>query len=120
VSLTIYYESNIDPDLNHRFSDRDLLMRYHLGLGIGHLPAHLSTSSYRSMSMDAQDEPVPESLPIGGDVRTTDVDDDEDEDESDNSEMGLEDREGLDDLESDNSSEGGKGYHQDSDDYDDN
>jgi len=69
--------------------------------------------------MDAQDEPVPESLPIGGDVRTRDVYNDDDDDESDNSEMGLEDREGLDDLESDNSSDGGNSYDQDSDDYDD-
>ena len=92
-------------------------MRYHLGLGVGHLHAqHLSTSSYRSMSMDAQDEPVPESLPIDEDVRTTDVADDDDE--SDNSEMGLEDREGLDDVESDNSGDGGNNYDQDSDDYD--
>jgi hypothetical protein len=70
-------------------------MRYHLGLGVGHLyaSAHLSTSSYRSMSIDAQDELVPESLPIGRDVRTTDVADNDD-DESDNSEMSLEDREG--------------------------
>jgi len=71
------------------------------------------------MSIDAQDEPVPdepvpESLPIGGDARTTDVDNDDD-DESDNSEMGLEDREGLDDVETDNSSDGGNGYYQDSD-----
>lgn len=70
--------------------------------------------------MDAQDEPVTESLPIGGDVRTTDVgDEDEDDDESDNSEMGLEDREGLDDVESDNSGDGGNSYDQDSDDLDD-
>jgi len=69
------------------------------------------------MSMDAQDEPVPESLPVGRDVRTTDVaNDDDDDGESDNSEMGLEDREGLDDLESDNSSDGGNSYDQDSDD----
>jgi hypothetical protein len=94
-------------------------MRYHLGLGVGHINAHLSTSSYRSMSMDAQDEPVPDSLPIGGDVITTDVEDDDDDDGSDNSEMGLEDREGLDDVESDNSGDGGNGYDQDSDDYDD-
>jgi hypothetical protein len=67
--------------------------------------------------MDAQDEPVPESLPVGRDVRTTDVaNDDDDDGESDNSEMGLEDREGLDDLESDNSSDGGNSYDQDSDD----
>jgi hypothetical protein len=93
-------------------------MRYHYGLGVGHLYAHMSTSSHRSMSMDAQDEPVPESLPIGRDVRTTDVADDDD-DESDSSEMGLEDREGLDDVESDNAGDGGNSYDQDSDDYDD-
>jgi hypothetical protein len=33
--------------------------------------------------------------------------------------MGLEDREGLNELESDNPSDGGNGYDQDSDDYDD-
>jgi hypothetical protein len=68
------------------------------------------------MSADIQDEPTPESLPIGGDVRATDVA--HDDDESDNSEMGLEDREGLDNLESDNSSDGDNGYDPDSDDYD--
>ena len=95
-------------------------MRYHLGLGVGHLHAHLSTSSNQLMtrSMDAQDEPAPESLPIGRDVITTDVADDDDNNESDNSEMGLEDREGLDDVESDDSSDGGNNYGQDSDDYD--
>jgi hypothetical protein len=92
-------------------------MRYHFGLGVGHHHAHLSTSSYRVMSADAQDEPAPESLPIGGDVRATDVADDDYE--SDNSEMGLEDREGLDDVESDNSCNSGNSYGQDSDDYDD-
>ena len=94
-------------------------MRYHFGLGVGHLHAHMFTSSYRLMNTDAQDEPVPEPLPIGGDVRATDVADDDDDDESDYSEMGLEDREGLDDVESDNSGDGGNGYEQDSDDYDD-
>jgi hypothetical protein len=87
-------------------------MRYHSGLAVGHV--HLSTSSYRSMSMDPQDEPVSEP-PIDGNVRTTDDDDDE----LDDSEMGLEDREGLDELESDTPSDGGNGYDQDSDDYDD-
>jgi hypothetical protein len=71
-----------------------------------------------SMPVDAQDEPVPELLPIGGDVRTTDVVDEDDDDESEMSEMGLEDREGLDDLESDSLSDGNS-YDQDSDDYDD-
>jgi hypothetical protein len=73
------------------------------------------------MSIDAQDEPELESLPIGRDVKTTDVADDNDDndDESDNSELGLEDREGLDDVESDNSSDCGNNYDQDSDDYDD-
>lgn len=89
-------------------------MRYHLGLGVGH--AHLSTSSYRIMSADIQDEPTPELLPISGDVRATGIANDDDE--SDNSEMGLEDREGLDDWESDNSSDGDNSYDQVSDDYD--
>ena len=73
-----------------------------------------------SMPVDAQDEPVPELLPIGGDVRTTDVVDEDDDDESEMSEMGLEkkDREGLDDLESDSLSDGNS-YDQDLDDYDD-
>ena len=74
-----------------------------------------------SMRADAQDEPVPESLAIGGDVRTTDVDDDDDDDddELDNSEMGLEDREGLDDVESDDScDDSGNSYDQESDDDD--
>ena len=94
-------------------------MQYHLGLGVGHLHTHPTSSlSYRSMSMDAQDESVPGSLPMGGKVRTPDVDDDDDDEESDNSEFGLEDREGLDDAESDSSSDGGNGYDQDSDDYD--
>ena len=89
-------------------------MRYHLGLGVGH--AHLSTSSHRIMSADIQDEPTPELLPISGDVRATGIA--SDDDESDNSEMGLEDREGLDDWESDNSSDGDNSYDQVSDDYD--
>jgi hypothetical protein len=88
-------------------------MRYHLGLGVGH--AHLSTYSNRIMSADIQDEPTPELLPISGDVRATDIAND---DESDNSEMGLEDREGLNDWESDDSSDGDNSYDQDLDDYD--
>ena len=72
-----------------------------------------------NMRADAQDEPVPESLAIGGDVRTRDVDDDDDDDdESDNSEMGLEDREGLDDVESDDSCNSGNSYDQEPDDDD--
>ena len=50
-------------------------------------------------------------------MRTTDVADDDDN-KSDDSEMGLEDREGLDDLESDNSGNVGNSYDQDSDDFD--
>ena len=93
-------------------------MWYHFGLGVGHVHAHMPTSSYQSMSMDAQDEPVPELLPIGRDVRTMDVADD-DNNKLDDSEMGLEDCEGLDDVESDNSGDGGNSYDQDSDDFDD-
>ena len=68
--------------------------------------------------MDAQDEPVLKSLPISGDVRTTDVDYDDNNNKLDNSEMGLEDHEGLDDVESDNSGNGGNSYDQDSNDFD--
>ena len=93
-------------------------MWYHFGLGVGHVHAHMFTSSYQSMSMDAQDEPVPESLSISRDVRTIDVADDND-DKLDDLEMGLEDCEGLDDLESDNSGDVGNSYDQDSDDFDD-
>ena len=73
-----------------------------------------------SMQVDAQDELVPELLPISRDVRTTDVanEDNEDNNESEFSEMGLENREGLDDLESDSLSDGNS-YDQDSEDYDD-
>ena len=41
-------------DSNLRFSDRDLLMRYHWGLGVGHLHAHCpeSTSNGRSGFLD--------------------------------------------------------------------
>ena len=67
--------------------------------------------------MDAQDEPVPKLLSISRDVRTMDVADDDD-DKLDDLEMGLEDHEGLDDLENDNSGDVGNSYDQDSDDFD--
>ena len=51
-------------------------------------------------------------------MRTTDIANEDDNDESEISEMGLEDREGLDDLESDSLSDGNS-YDQDLDDYDD-
>ena len=69
--------------------------------------------------MDAKEEPVLESVPIGGDMSTTDFDNDNDDNESYNSEIGSEDRESLDDVESDNSSDGGNIYDQDLDYYDD-
>jgi hypothetical protein len=93
-------------------------MRYHWGLGVGHLHAHQSTSSYQSKDIDAPHELVPESLPVGGDTKTTDVNNG---DESDNSEIGLEDREfeGWDDVESDDSNEGGNNSNDQGSDDDD-
>ena len=49
-------------------------MRYHWGLGIGHLHAHQSTSSYQPMVIDAPHEQVSESLSVGRDTKTTDLD----------------------------------------------
>ena len=90
-------------------------MRYHWGLGVGHLHVHQSTSSHQSMGINAPDEPVPELPPGGGDTRISDV---EDDDESDNSEMALEDREfeGWDDVESND--DGNNSDEQDSEDDD--
>jgi hypothetical protein len=92
-----------------RFSDRDLLMRYHWGLSVGHFHAHqpASTSGRVSdLAEDAQDIQVPdmelqealrESLEQAND-RGSDVGY-----ESDNPELCLEDRdlEGWDDIEMD-------------------
>jgi hypothetical protein len=68
-------------------------MRYHWGLGVGHLHAHQSTFSCvsrESKEIDAPYNPIPEQLPGGGDTRTTDIENDSDY-ELDDPEMGLED-----------------------------
>jgi hypothetical protein len=93
-------------------------MRYHWGFGVGHLHAHQSISTYQPKGIDAPHELVPELLPVGRDMKTTDVNDN---DESDNSEIGLEDGEfeGWDDVESDDSNEGGNDSNDQGSDDDD-
>jgi hypothetical protein len=98
----------------HRFSDRDLLMRYHWGLGIGHFHAHqlASTSGCASdLAEDAQDIQVPDmelqetsaESPAQASDQASDVGF-----ESDNPELCLEDRdsEGWDDIEMDDIEDG--------------
>jgi hypothetical protein len=106
-----------DPDMDPRFSDRDLVMRYHWGLAVGHLHVH---------------QPISMSGPIPGDPespRNTQDDDDQFPDfevdklsdenahaqdgdsidyDSDNPDLGLEERdlEGWEDVETDSGSEG--------------
>lgn len=70
-------------------------MRYHWGLGVGHLHAHQPTSSCvhcEPRGIDAPDDSIPEQPSDGGYMRTTDVENDADQ-ESDDPEMNLEDRE---------------------------
>ena len=88
-----------------RFSDRDLMMCYHWGLGVGHQHAHQATSTFHH-EVEREDEildsDLDEGLPDGekkvqdGDTHSYD---------SDHPEFDLEDREaeGWEDVESDNS-----------------
>ncbi|KAF8218408.1 hypothetical protein L208DRAFT_1351762 [Tricholoma matsutake] len=102
-----------------RFSDRDLLMRYHWGLGVGHFHAHQSASSLGCVSdvaEDAQDIQVPdvelqeasEESPAQANNRGSDMGYDS---ESENPELCLEDRdlEGWDDIEMDDVEDGDDG-----------
>lgn len=83
-----------------RFSDRDLLMRYHWGIGVGHLYAHQhATASVRIFEEDAS---VVQSLERGtGPLESPDEDDvsaltqdgNSEVYDSDDPELGLEDRE---------------------------
>ena len=98
-----------------RFSDRDLLMRYHWGLGVGHFHAHQSASTsgcVSDLAEDAQDIQVPgmepqealgETLAQANDRGGSDIGY-----ESDNPELSLEDRdlEGWDDIEMDDIGDG--------------
>jgi len=82
--LAILLRFNTDLDPNTRFSDQDLLMRYHWGEGVGHLHAHQSTSlsisnksSEQLMAIDTLDDPNTEELPGSKeDTHATDTDDD--------------------------------------------
>lgn len=99
-------------------------MRYHWGLGVGHLHAHPPTSTYipdNSRDVDASNDLFadPELPPGEADTHITDVDDNMYR-ESDNPEMGLEDRdlEGWEDVESDTSeNSNGNSDHDSEDDY---
>lgn len=97
-------------------------MRYHWGLGVGHLHAHHPTSSCtpdNSRDVDASNDLLadPELLPGHTDTHATDVDDNTYR-ESDNLEMGLEDRdlEGWEDAESDTLEDGNVNSDHDSED----
>jgi len=61
----------IDSDLNCRFSDRDALMQYHWGLGVGHLHAHglTSTSSWIPDHTDILDNSSTNSEDPTGDLK---------------------------------------------------
>jgi len=56
--LVVYINSLVE--LLHRFVDRDMLMRYHYGLGVGHIYAHSSPSmdTYQTntLTLDAEEE----------------------------------------------------------------
>jgi hypothetical protein len=68
-------------------------MRYHWGLGVGHLHAHQPSCVPREpRGIAAPDDPIPEQLPEGGYTRITDVENDADH-ESNDPELALEDRE---------------------------
>jgi hypothetical protein len=105
-----------------RFSDQDLLMRYHWGLGVGHLHVHGSTSTSSCIldkSIDTSDDLFADPEPLGGrDMHATDMDSSASY-ESDNSEMALEDRdlEGWEDVEGDTSDDGNDIDHDSEDDY---
>jgi hypothetical protein len=98
-----------------RFSDRDLLMCYHWGLGVGHFHAHQSASTsgcVSDLAEDAQDIQVPgmepqealgETLAQANDHGGSDIGY-----ELDNPELSLEDcdLEGWDDIEMDDVGDG--------------
>src|SRR5882762_1063693 len=93
-----------------RFSERDLLMRYHWGLGVGHLHAHQPAGIPRIPEQpDAVDARLHEcDIEEGFDANNVDVpiqDADSDTGDFDDPELSLEDRnfEGWEDVESEGS-----------------
>jgi hypothetical protein len=90
----------------NRFSDRDLLMRYHWGLGVGHLHAHQHAatsipgedSHIRTQSPDC--EPDVDENDVGAQTQDRDGDNDADDPELSLTERDLE---GWEDVASDDS-----------------
>lgn len=96
----------LTPSKMLRFSERDLMMRYHWGLGVGHLYAHGPSSTSRC---DDESDDVDLDRDEGsGDERHV-HDGDSDSWNSDHPEFSLQDREaeGWEDVQSDNSDSGG-------------
>jgi hypothetical protein len=101
-------------------------MRYHAGLGVGHVHTHSGQSSASSIprqsrTIDVPDDSIPERLPDGGETQAPSSDmENEQNDETDNPEMALEDREneGWEDVESDDSKDGNESDGQSSEDDD--
>ena len=106
-------------------------MRYHGGLGAGHVHTHQSSASGipqepsdinvpdELSDIDVPDDPNPEQLPAGGDTEAPGIEN-EQNDEADNPEMALEDRqnESWEDVESDDSQNGDESDDQSSEDND--
>jgi hypothetical protein len=97
-------------------------MRYHAGLGVGHVHTHLSSANgipCESRNINVPDDPIPEQLPGGWEMQAPDVEN-EQNDETENPEMALEDREneGWEDVESDDSGDASESNGQSSEDDD--
>ena len=104
-------------------------MRYHEGLGVGHVHMHQPSASSipheprdidvsdESSDIDVSDNPIPEQLPGGGDMQAPDMKN-EQNDEMDDPEMVLEDHENesWEDAESNDSEDGNKSDDQSSED----
>jgi hypothetical protein len=94
-----------------RFADRDILMRYHWGLGVGHIHAHQPVAWSGHDSEDPRDVPSPGREPEEASATysgNTQTGNDSDGDDTDNPELDLEDRdlEGWEDVESEDSEDG--------------
>jgi len=107
--------------MDPRFSDRDLVMRYHWGLAVGHLHVHQpismsgpipgETGSLMNTQDDDDQLPDFEADKLSGEHACAQNGDSIDY-ESDNPELGSEERdlEGWEDVETDSGSEGGGCY----------
>ena len=88
----IYIEHKTNSHPNARFSIHDLLMRYHWGLGVGHLhvhqtnPSHTANQLNQSLDINTLDDPDAEPLSGGDNTHAADMTEDMedyDDDESD-------------------------------------